>query len=220
MRRAYQSGVFVFGLAMGYALPMRIASAYLLVMFLAAPALADEQSSASSTLSIPTVKTDPELTRQKRLDSLLGQLHHAPKTFDVTAIEKEISEIWKRNKSATAEVLLQESTVAMAAEDFDPAETMLSQLLETYPKFAAGWARRAYLYQLMDRPDAALIDINHALELEPRDYVAYALKGVILVGLKKGDEAIAAFRQALAINPNLPAVEAGIKKIEKEEPHV
>ena len=201
---------------------MRIISAVLLLTCLVLPVRADEivSGSATATTTIPVFKQDPEVARQNRLDSLLGHLHKAPKTENTAAIDQEIREIWSRNKSATAEVLLQESSVAIAEDEYDPAEQMLSQLLETYPTFAEGWARRAYLYHLTGRPDAALIDIDHALELEPRDYISYALKGVILVDLKRSDEALAALRQALVINPNLPAVEAGVKKIEKEEPHV
>jgi len=197
---------------------MRVLTALLLVLGFATPAGAVD--SATATTTIPLIKQDPEVAREKRLDSLLGKLHRAPKNENSLAIEKEIREIWSRNKSATAEVLLQQSTVAMAEDAFDPAEKMLSQLLETYPQFAAGWARRAYLYHVIGRPDAALIDVDHAIEIEPRDYVSYALRGVILVDLKRSDEAIVALKQALSINPNLPAVEAGIKKIEKEEPHV
>ena len=197
---------------------MRLALASLIFACFATSAMAQDTSTATTT--IPTVKQDPEQLRENRLDTLLGTLHKADKSEDTSAIQKEIQEIWTRNKSATAEVLLQESTVAMSAGDYDPAEKMLSQLLETYPKFAAGWQHRAFLYHEIGRPDAALIDIDHALALEPRDYVGYALKGVILVDLKRSDEAIAAFRQALTINPNLPAVDAGIKKIEKDEPHV
>ncbi len=197
---------------------MRVLSLALISICLASPAWAVD--SATATVTVPLAKQAPEVMREKRLDSLLGKLHRAPKTESTLAIEKEIREIWSRNKSATAEVLLQQSTVAMADEAFDPAEKMLSQLLETYPQFAAGWARRAYLYHVVGRSDAALIDVDHAIEIEPRDYVSYALKGVILVDLKRGDEAILALKQALSINPNLPAVEAGIKKIEKDEPHV
>jgi len=199
---------------------MRILSAVLISICCVSPVWAVEIVSSTATTTIPLVKQDPEQARQKRLDTLLGRLHRAPGSENIVAIEREIREIWSRNKSATAEVLLQESSVALANQDFEPAEAMLSQLLETYPQFGAGWARRAYLYHLTGRPDAALIDVNHALEIEPRDYVSYALKGVILFDMKRGDEALVALRQALAINPNLPAVEAGIKKIEKEEPHV
>jgi len=197
---------------------MRIALASLILACFATAAMAQDTSTATTT--IPIAKQDPEKLRENRLDTLLGQLHIAGKSENTVAIEKEIQEIWTRNKSATAEVLLQESTVAMSAGDYDPAEKMLSQLLETYPQFAAGWQHRAFLYHKIGRPDVALIDIDHALALEPRDYVAYALKGIILVDLNRSDEAITAFRQALAINPNLPAVEAGIKKIDKDEPHV
>ncbi|MEO9167958.1 MAG: hypothetical protein ABI230_06120 [Aestuariivirga sp.] len=197
---------------------MRIVLASLILACFASSAMAQDASTATTT--IPVAKQDPELLRANRLDTLLGQLHIARKDENTLAIEKEIQEISTRNQSATAEVLLQESTVAMSAGDYDPAEQMLSQLLETYPQFAAGWQHRAFLYHEIGRPDAALIDINHALALEPRDYVGYALKGVILVDLNRSDEAIVAFHQALAINPNLPAVEAGIKKIDKDQPHV
>jgi tetratricopeptide (TPR) repeat protein len=197
---------------------MRLVLTSLILAAVASAAMAQNTSTATTT--IPVAKQDPELLRANRLDTLLGQLHKAAKSENTLAIEKEIQEIWTRNKSATAEVLLQESTVAMSAGDYDPAQQMLSQLLETYPQFAAGWQHRAFLYHQIGRADAALIDIDHDLALEPRDYVGYALKGIILVDLKRSDEAIAAFHQALAINPNLPAVEAGIKKIDKEEPHV
>jgi len=201
---------------------MRVLSAALVLTCLALHAQADVvvSNSATATTSIPVFKQDPEVVRQNRLDSLLGRLHEAPKTENTAAIDQEVREIWARNRSATAEVLLQESSVAIAEGAYEPAEQMLSQLLETYPTFAEGWARRAYLYHLTGRPDAALIDIDHALEIEPRDYISYALKGIILVDLKRTDDALAALHQSLAINPNLPAVEAGIKKIEKEEPHV
>ena len=129
-------------------------------------------------------------------------------------------EIWSRNDSPTAEVLLRQSSAAIAARDFDPAERMLSQLLETYPAYAEAWNRRASLYYLMKRFDVAMIDIDHALELEPRNFGALVGKGMILRATGKGEAAIAAFRQALEINPHLAAVKAAIAQIEKDEPRI
>ena len=97
---------------------------------------------------------------------------------------------------------------------------MLAQLLETYPNYAEGWNRRASLYYQMKRYDAAMIDIDHALELEPRNFGALVGKGMILRATGKSDDAIAAFNEALAINPHLLAVKAAITQIEKDEPKI
>ncbi len=140
--------------------------------------------------------------------------------MDVARIEQEILEIWARNSSPTAEVLLRQSSVAITAGDLDPAEQMLSQLVETYPNFAEAWSRRASLYYVMKRYDVGLIDIEKALALEPRNFSALLGKGMLLNAQGKSDEAIATLKDALAINPHMQSVRDEIKVIENSEPHV
>lgn len=190
-----------------------------------APAFAEDQPApmqgeASASTTIPVGQESPAEKRSKKLDRLLGQLHSAPPHSDTARIEAEIWEIWSRNDSPTAEVLLRESSAAISARDFEPAERMLSQLLETYPNYAEGWNRRASLYFQMKRYDAAMIDLDHALELEPRNFGALVGKGMILRAIGKSDDAIAAFNEALAINPHLLAVKAAITQLEKDEPKI
>jgi tetratricopeptide (TPR) repeat protein len=194
-----------------------------LLLWIATPALAEDETTApqaSASTSIPVGKEDPALKRARKLDQLLGQLHRMPFHEGAAGVEAQIWEIWSRNDSPTAEVLLRQSSAAISARDFEPAEKMLSQLLETYPNYAEGWNRRASLYYLMQRYDVAMIDIDHALDLEPRNFGALVGKGMILRATGKGDEAVAAFKQALEINPHLLAVKAAISQIEKEEPRI
>ena len=172
------------------------------------------------TLAQAQAPKDPEAARQQNLDTLLGKLHNPSPHMDVSRIEQEIWEIWSHNASPTAAVLLNQSSVAITAGDYDPAEQMLSQLVETYPTFAEAWNRRASLYYKLQRYDAAMIDIEKALELEPRNFGALTGKGMILHAQHKSDEAIAALKDALAINPHLQAVRDEIKLIENQEPHV
>ena len=195
---------------------MRIGLFLTLLLLLPPPASAD----ASASTTIEAAPKDPESSRQQNLDRLLGKLHNASPHMDVSRIEQDIWEIWSRNASPTAEVLLRESSAAIAADDYDPAEQMLSQLVETYPTFAEAWNRRASLYYLLRRFDAAMIDIEKALELEPRNFGALVGKGMILHAQHKTDEALAAFKEALAINPHLQVVRDEIKLIENQEPHV
>ncbi|MBG1233315.1 tetratricopeptide repeat protein [Aestuariivirga litoralis] len=200
---------------------MRLLTAFCLMLVLTSTARAedvDAQASASTTLNAAPEK--PEVTRQRQLDALLGKLHTAPANADVSKTEDEIWQIWVRNDSPTAEVLLRQSSAAISAGDYDPAEQMLSQALETYPKYAEAWNRRAALYYLIKRYDAALIDADHALALEPRNFGALIGKGLILQAQKKHDEAKAAFEEALQINPHLDAVAAMLKQIERDRPNI
>ena len=176
------------------------------------------QSTAAT--SIPVAKVSPTQKRALQLDKLLGQLHGEPKSADVSKTESDIWALWSQNDSATAVLLLRQSSAALDARDFEPAEQMLSQLIESYPDFAEGWNRRGALYYLMKRYDAALIDIEHALALEPRNFGALLGKGMILKAQNKTDEAVAAFNDALLINPHLDAARDAIKTIEKEDPHI
>ena len=195
---------------------MRSGLIFILLLWAPVPALA--QASSSTTVEVAPIA--PEAARQQKLDSLLGKLHNASPHMDVSRIEQEIWEIWSRNSSPTAEVLLRQSSVAISAGDLDPAEQMLSQLVEVYPTFAEAWNRRASLYYVLKRYDAAMIDIEKAIALEPRNFGALIGKGMILQAQNKSDEAIAALKEALAINPHLQAVEDEIKILENQEPHV
>ena len=189
-----------------------------LVTLLLLPAPAWAQAAATTTIEV--APKNPEATRQQKLDSLLGKLHNPSPHQDVSRIEQEVWEIWSHNASPTAAVLLLQSSDAISAGDLDPAEQMLSQLVETYPTFAEAWNRRASLYYVLKRYDAAMIDIDKALELEPRNFGAWVGKGMILHAQNKSDEALAALKEALAINPHLQAVKDEIKLIENQEPHV
>ena len=193
---------------------MRFGLIFILLLWAPLPALA--QASSSTTVEVAPI--DPEVARQQKLDSLLGKLHNSSPHMDVSRIEQEIWEIWSRNSSPTAEVLLRQSSVAISAGDLDPAEQMLSQLIETYPTFAEAWNRRASLYYVLKRYDAAMIDIEKAISLEPRNFGALIGKGMILLAQNKSDEAVAALKEALAINPHLQAVKDEIKFLENQEP--
>jgi tetratricopeptide (TPR) repeat protein len=196
---------------------MRTFATLIVLVLLSGSARADDDADSSAAAAQPS-KTD--VLRQKRLDSLLAKLHTTPVNADASRTEAEIWEIWSRNDSPTAEVLLRESSAAISNGDLDVAEVMLSQALETFPTYAEAWNRRASLYYLKGRFDAALIDLDHALDLEPRNFGAWAGKGLVLQALKRYDEATDAYNEALVINPHLDSVRAELAQIDKDRPKI
>ena len=187
----------------------------LLAFFLATglPALAVAQTVPAA----PVEKSDT-LKPAEQLDQLFGKLHQT--SVDSQSIEKNIWDLWARNPSPTAEVLLAQGTAAMNANELDAAEQTLIQLVESYPDFAEGWNRRATLYFMEKRYDASLVDIEHVLALEPRHFGALAGKGMILRLQGKTIEALKVLHEALQMNPHMDSVAEAIKDIEKNDPNI
>ncbi len=158
----------------------------------------------------------PAIEREEQLDALFGRLRGGNET-EAAALEAKIWEVWSRPVSATAEVLLQEASSAMANREFDAARTVLDELVGSYPAFSEGWNRRATLLFAMEKYDNSLRDIEKVLDLEPRHFGALAGRGMIYQRQQKWPQALDAYRQALRINPGMQGVKDAIKEIEKTE---
>ena len=173
-----------------------------------------------TALSFPAFAAGEDAKRIDQLDKLFGELHQASTTRDPDKIIADIWQIWGSNDSATAELLIREGTAAMNAHEYDAAEKVLIQLVESYPEYAEGWNKRATLYFMMGRFDASLTDIQHVLDLEPRHFGALAGKAAILRAQGHTREALGVLREALAINPHMVSVIQSIKELEKEQPDI
>jgi tetratricopeptide (TPR) repeat protein len=197
---------------------MRKILIFALLAFSHGGAFADISNSASQSVEI--AHASPAQARALRLDQLFGELHQQGVGENALQAEAEIWRLWAKNDSPTAEALIANASIAMAVKDYDVSEQILTQLIETYPNFAEGWNRRAILYFAIKRYDASLIDIGHVLELEPRHFGALAGKGMILRATGKHDEALAAFKEALIMDPHMETVKAAIKDLEKTDPKI
>jgi tetratricopeptide (TPR) repeat protein len=190
----------------------------LLPLLFTTPAVADGTTGNSSE---PTVihKTRAQ-NRADRLDALFALLHQTDNADDARRAEADIWALWSSSDSPTAEVLLLQASRAMAAGEPEPSLAILNRLIGAYPDFAEAWNRRATLYFEMGLYAQSLADIDHVLDLEPRHFGALAGRGMIYQRQKNYEAALAAFKEALAINPNMEGVKAAVKEIEKTEQRI
>ena len=192
---------------------MRALLAVLALISLASGAFAEDAQVAAEAAQPGPAK--PAELRADQLDLLFAQLHKAGQPSG--PIEEQIWALWGASDSPTAEVLLAQARLAM--EDGAPAEALsiLDRLIGANPDFAEAWNKRATLYFMMKKDDAALADIAHVLDLEPRHFGALAGKGMILERQKKYAAAREAYEEALAVNPTLEDVKAAIKELDRVE---
>ncbi|MFO1133410.1 MAG: tetratricopeptide repeat protein [Hyphomicrobiales bacterium] len=192
---------------------MRALIALLAFLALSSGAVAEDAPAVSA--APPAKPQKPAEIRADQLDVLFAELHKPGVESD--AVEEKIWALWDSSDSPTAEVLLRQATLAI--QDAAPAEALsiLNRLIGANPDFAEAWNKRATLYFMMKKDDAALADIAKVLDLEPRHFGALAGKGMILERQKKYAEARTAYEEALAVNPNLEDVKAALKELDRVE---
>jgi tetratricopeptide (TPR) repeat protein len=157
---------------------------------------------------------------QSDLDALFGKLRDPATGSEVLRIEPEIWTAWMRGGTNEQNEALAKATASMNVADLSNAEKQLNALLEKTQTFPEVWNKRATLYFLMGRFDESLADIVKTLELEPRHFGALSGRGMIYQRLGRDAEALAAFKEALSINPSMVGARLAVQQLEKALPEL
>lgn len=89
---------------------------------------------------------------------------------------------------------------AWKAGDNEYAEESFNKSLALAPGHVKSLLNLSRVYLDTDRPAEALVKIDEAIDIDPGSHVVYRLKGRALDQLGRKDEAIEAYRAAIAIN--------------------
>jgi len=166
------------------------------VLFFGTPAVADQN--------------DP------RLDTLFDLLRESEEPLEIQATERLIWSIWMQHRNAEYSRMMQAGSVAMASGQYDQAIGIFSSLIQKEPDFAEAWNKRATVYFLIGDLTLSAKDVDRTLELEPRHFGALSGLGQIQLLRGNGDAALEAFEAARAVHPQLPGIEALIRRLEDE----
>jgi tetratricopeptide (TPR) repeat protein len=150
------------------------------------------------------------------LDHLFARLKATNDPTEVDMIEGMITEAWSISPSPTATLLYHRGLEAMADNDDELAFNLFSAVTELRPDFAEAWHELGAVNFDMDAHDAALVDLERCLRLQPRHYGALmGLASIFeLYGNKKA--ALEALRRAYAINPHIDGLKRRIDALSRE----
>jgi tetratricopeptide (TPR) repeat protein len=171
-------------------------AALLLALLAGGPAWADQ--------------TDP------RLAPLFAQLKDAVDPDAAAPIEAEIWAVWGESGNPDADALLTVGETLLAAGDATGALAAFDRLAALAPNFAEGWNKRATALFLLGRYVDSEADIARVLALEPRHFGALSGLGLCEARRDRLLEAVAAFRRALEVDPNLTGARSSIRNLEIE----
>lgn len=163
-------------------------------------------------LAATTVQADQ---KDQRLGPLFDRLKQADAT-ESRMVEAAIWQIWTEAGDSATDALMQLGLQAMGSGNLTGALELFDAVTVQRPDFAEGWNKRATVLYMLGAFEKSAEDVAKVLALEPRHFGALSGLGLINAHLNRTDEAIKAFEQALAVNPQMPNVKANIEALKKK----
>jgi tetratricopeptide (TPR) repeat protein len=176
-------------------------------------ALAQTTPEPPAAAPAPAPETAPA---QTDLDTLFTELKNAQSVDAAKATEAAILRRFLISGSDTVDLLMTWAIDSMNKEDYPLALDILDNIVTMKPDYAEGWNKRATVYYLADEYGKSLADIRRVLALQPKHFGALSGLGMIMRELGEKKKAIAAFREALAVDPYLENVKKALEELEKE----
>lgn len=187
-----------------------------------------------STTKIPLTREQvvaeiksPDLELRRRAAAWLGELGvmgDAPLLLEALGdddeavrllAENSVWQVWSRSGDPDADSLLQVGIDQMNNGDGAAAVETFSKVIQKKPDFAEAWNKRATVYFLMGENEKSLKDCDEVIKRNPAHFGALAGYGQIYLRLDQPERALAYFRRALRINPNLTGVQQVIPELEQ-----
>jgi tetratricopeptide (TPR) repeat protein len=181
----------------------------LALLLLSSPALAAQKPPAAAIQK-------PPVTPQQRLNDLFGQLAQVEQPEDAKPIEDEINAIFAQSGSPSVDVLMGRAQVALTANKLDVARKLVDAITRIAPNFAEGWHRLAVLQAQVKDDRGAMISLQKAVTLNPRNFTAYAELAGFLEDYGDKPGALKLLRKALTLNPKMENVEKEVKGLTRD----
>ena len=123
--------------------------------------------------------------------------------------------LWSRSGDAEIDKLMAKGGEEMQSDRLAEAIETFSEVIRKKPDFAEGWNRRATAYYLAAEYRLSLADCDEVLKRNPQHFGALSGVGQIHFALEDYELALAWFRRALEVNPNMIGVEINIHRTEE-----
>lgn len=171
--------------------------------------------------------TKPDLETRRHATAWLGEvgvIADAPVLIGALSDDDEVVralaehsvwQVWSRSGDAEADGQLQVGIEQMSRDDLAGAAETFTEVIRRWPDFAEGWNKRATVYFLMGEHEKSLRDCDEVMKLNPAHFGALAGYGQIYLQLDQPERALAYFRRALRVNPNMRGVRQVIPRLEQ-----
>ena len=146
---------------------------------------------------------------------LLMKRLHDDSPFVRGYAERALWLLWGRSGDAAIDQLMARGVEQMQAGGLDAAIATFTEVIGRRPDFAEGWNKRATARYLAGDYRRSLEDCDEVIHRNPAHFGALSGYGQIYFQLEQYEQAIAWWRRALEVNPNLLGVEIQLRRAEE-----
>lgn len=183
------------------------------------PRVAPDNPADPQGVPLPPLPTAPQKSagfsedKRRAVDELLGRLAKTEDPATAKRIAGAVQALWSRSGSDTVDLLVARAAEAQQKSKTDIALGLLDEVVSLKPDYAEGWNKRATLRFVAKDFDEAMADIHETLIREPRHFGAWVGLGRILADGGFDARALAAYRKALEIYPQIDGLKTQVDEL-------
>ena len=149
------------------------------------------------------------------LDVLFAQLHAAGSPEDAKPVEEQILALFRQSQSPSIDLLMTREAAAEAAGDKDTARQLVDAVTAIASNYAEGWHRRGLLQSQAGDDTGAMVSLQKAIALNPRQFEAMEQLGEMLEDYGDKAGALRMYRRAQALDPQLEGLQRHIDALSR-----
>ncbi len=188
-------------------------SARLLVLFSILAALVLAPSCRAADVGQPSGAVQ---TRQKILDRMFKDLGEAPDAKAAAPIRATIEKLWSRSGSPTGDLLVARAESLLKANMAAQAGALLDEIVKLTPDWTLAWRLRAQSALLQGDSEGAMLDLDHALSIDPRNFEVMADLAHLMRAAGRDAPALELLRRALNFDPRNEDVRREAEELERQ----
>ena len=155
-------------------------------------------------------------SQAKPVDALFTQLKQAQTPEDAKPIEDQIGLFFMQSGSPSIDLLMTRGAAALAGGNKDAARKLFDAVTDIAPNFAEGWHSRAALQLAANDNAGAMVSLQRAITLNPREFKAMSELADMLEDYGDKAGALKLYRRALVLDPKLDGAADHVKALETD----
>jgi tetratricopeptide (TPR) repeat protein len=140
-------------------------------------------------------------TRPRILDKLFKELGAAPDAKAAATIRAMIEKAWSRSGSPTGDLLMARAESLLKADRAAQAGALLDEIVKLDPDWTLGWRLRAESALMQGDSEGAMLDLDHALSIDPRNFEVMADLAHLMRAAGRDAPALELLRRAMSFDP-------------------
>jgi Tfp pilus assembly protein PilF len=149
-------------------------------------------------------------------DRLFTQLKAADSPEIAKPIEDKLGDLFRVSGSPSVDLLMSRAGAALSQANNGTARALVEAVTRVAPRYAEGWRTRAHMQQAGGDDSGAMISLQRAVTLNPRQFAAMTELAEMLEDYGDKPGALKLYRRVLALDPQMKVATERAKALGKE----